>query len=133
MKSKKEKVHRNVRRTQQYRKLKLTRKPDAIVHNKSLLKSAFLNVDGLSQLTLSSIRDTIQKKVPDIFFLLETHRREEETGIDITIPGYTHIEGNRSNVAGDREGGGIAAYWKKMMVLCTSHTAQILPIMMTLL
>ena len=44
--------------------------------------------------------------------LLETKRRLEECDIDVTIPGYSVHEALRSNVAEDKDGGGIALYTK---------------------
>ena len=44
--------------------------------------------------------------------MLETKRREEEIGIDISVPGYELSEIKRSDLSGDRAGGGIAVYTK---------------------
>ena len=79
---------------------------------KNTLKASFLNVDGLSETKLEDISSTVLSTSPDIFFLLETKRREEEIGIDISVPGYELSEIKRSDLSGDRAGGGIAVYTK---------------------
>ena len=104
-----ERYHRTTRRVRQWKKAKLSRKSDTIIHTKGLIKTAYLNVDGLGDVTLSSIKETVSNQVPDVFFLVETKRREGQNGLDISIPGYSKpIEARRSD--GDRDGGGIAAY-----------------------
>ena len=79
---------------------------------KNSLNASFLNVDGLSEVKLEEVTSTVLSTSPDIFFLLETKRREEEIGIDISVPGYELSEIKRSDVSGDRAGGGIAVYTK---------------------
>ena len=69
-------------------------------------------MDGLSEPTLEDIKNTVQLKTPDVVFLVETKRRLEDTGIDISIPGYRLHETLRSDVANDKDGGGIAVYTK---------------------
>ena len=76
------------------------------------LFSSFLNIDGLSAAKLVDVRSYASKRKPDIFFLLETKRREEEVGSDISVPGYDLSEIRRSDAADDKQGGGIAFYTK---------------------
>ena len=76
------------------------------------LDIAFLNVDHLSGPTFYDVVTTVETKSPDIVFLLETFRTVEDSHEDINIPGYTKYEALRSEVAEDRNGGGIAAYCK---------------------
>ena len=83
-----------------------------IVKPKSTLRASFLNVDGLNEITLEDVSGTIREKNQDIVFLLETKRRAEEIGIDISIPGYSFHEAKRSSLAGDKDGGGIVVYTK---------------------
>ena len=76
------------------------------------LKSSFINIDGLTDAKLEDVTSTVLSRSPDLFFLLETKRREEEIGTDISVPGYDVTEIKRSDVSGDRPGGGIAFYTK---------------------
>ena len=75
---------------------------------KNDLKTAFLNVDGLSDAKLVDVSSFVSSKSPDLFFLLETKRRAEEVASDISIPGYDLTEIRRSDVSGDRAGGGLS-------------------------
>ena len=83
-----------------------------VVRSKKLLRCSLLNVDGLNEASLASVEATVASKSPDVVILLETKRRFEESGIDISIPGYSLREARRSNNAGDRDGGGLAVYTK---------------------
>ena len=74
------------------------------------LTSAFLNIDGLSDAKLADVQKFATKVKPDIFLVLETKRRQEDIGSDITVDGYDHTEIRRSDAAGDKAGGGIAYY-----------------------
>ena len=59
---------------------------------------------------MSNVDSIVNTHRPDVICLLETKRRLEETGLDISVPGYSVLEARRSNNAGDREGGGIAVF-----------------------
>ena len=76
------------------------------------LKSAFLNIDGLSDAKLEDVVSFTSKRSPDVFFVLETKRRYEDIGSDISVPGYDLTEVRRSDSARDKPGGGIACYTK---------------------
>ena len=88
---------------------------------KNSLRASFLNVDGLSETKLEDITTTVLSTSPDVFFLLETKRREEEIGIDISVLGYELSEIRRSDLSGDRSGGGIAIYTKTTEGLLLKH------------
>ena len=113
-KSHKRTFHHTVRRVRQLRFKNSAKLRDSIgiVQPKKLLKTAFLNVDGLNELSLEDVSSTVRLKNSDVVFLLESKRREEELGIDISIPGYALHEARRSNLAGDKDGGGIVCYTK---------------------
>ena len=51
-----------------------------------------LNVDGLSDTSLADVQDFAANNSPDVIFLLETKRRMEELGTDISIDNYEHFE-----------------------------------------
>ena len=110
MRSSCERFHRTRRNIRQIKKARLARKSDTVFHNKSFIQAAFLNVDGLTDVALANVKDSVHKKLPDIFFLVETKRRDGEVGLDISIPRYTKTESNRSDSAGERDGGGIVVY-----------------------
>ena len=95
-------AHRRVRRRQNI----------GTVNYKRSLRFGLLNTDGLVHETLEDVKSTIELKHPDLVILLETKRRLEDSGIDIGIEGYAHYEIKRSDVAGDRPGGGISFYTK---------------------
>ena len=110
----KEAFHRSKRRFNQCRAMKCAKLKDSVgtVQTKNLLRCSLLNVDGLNEASMSNVENTIAAKKLDIVVLLETKRRAEEAGLDITVPGYSLHEARRSNNAGDRDGGGIAVYTK---------------------
>ena len=84
-----------------------------VVGSKHFLKVSMLNVDGLLPSTLEDVKSTLRRKSSDVCVLLETKRRHEEVGCDISIDGYAVHEVRRSDVAGDRAGGGIVCYTKQ--------------------
>ena len=112
--SKRETVHRIVRnvKSSRFKKTAKLRESIGVVQPKNYLRAAFLNVDGLNEVTFEDVSSTIVNQHQDVVFLVETKRREEEPGIDITIPGYSLLETRRSNLAKDKDGGGIAVYTK---------------------
>ena len=120
----KEPFHRSVRGVKQRKFKKAAKLRDSIgvVQSKKLLRTSFLNVDGLNELALEDVTSTVNKRDSDVVFLVETKRREEETGIDISLPGYSLHESRRSNLAGDKDGGGIALYTKLSDGIIKPHT-----------
>ena len=106
--------HRVSRRRVQNYKNKGAKLKDSVgtVQTKNVLRCSLLNVDGLGESSLANIEQVVESKKPDVVIILETKRRVEEEGIDISVPGYSLHEARRSNNAGDREGGGIAMYTK---------------------
>jgi hypothetical protein len=85
-----------------------------VIEKKNNLKLALLNIDGLSLGSLEDIREVCSRKKPDLVFILETKRREEDVGIKASIDGYSLTEVRRSDAAGDRGGGGIAVYTRQV-------------------
>ena len=84
------------------------------INSKKRLKCAMLNVDGLSEGTLADVKSVLSRRKPDVCVLLETKRRLEEGGLCIDIDGYDLSETKRSDMAGDKGGGGIAIYTRKV-------------------
>ena len=103
------------RNTARYRKKREARKEViGVLDRKKNLKYALLNVDGLTPGSFEDIKDTLDRTKPDVCFLLETKRREEEIGSDVEISGYTLREVRRSDTAGDKVGGGLAVYTRQV-------------------
>ena len=121
-------IQMNKRRINQFRYKKAARRREyvGVLNRKKTLKTCFLNVDGLGDVTLEDIKETVNIKNPDLMILVETKRREEEIGFDISIPGYNLHERRRSDTAEDKGGGGIAVYTKLADgVLFNIHTPNI--------
>ena len=76
------------------------------------LSTSYLNVDGLTDAKFADVIAFTEQRSPDILFLLETKRRVEEIGSDINMDGYELLEIRRSDTADDKQGGGIACYYK---------------------
>ena len=85
-----------------------------LVLTKKELKTSFLNVDGLSRTSLADVHDFIDSTYPDVVFLFETKRREEQICFDIGIESYDHFEVRRSDVSKHKKGGGIACFTRKV-------------------
>ena len=90
------------------------------------LLTSFLNVDGLSDASLEDVKSYASLRSPDFIFLLESKRRMEEVGSDISVAGYDLTEIRRSDAANDKQGGGIACYTKNIDgVLFKRHSPDI--------
>ena len=97
-------VHRSVRLKDSY----------GALSSKKKLKCALLNVDGYTEDTFEDVKNVLSRKQPDVCILLETKRRLEEDGLCVDIDGYDLSEHRRSDMAGDKGGGGIAFYTRKV-------------------
>ena len=106
--------HRARRNIHKYRSIKQAKLRDRTsvgnILTKKVLKCSLLNVNGLTEASLENVESIVETHRPDVVFLLETKRRLEENGLDISVPGYSVHEARRSDNAGDRDGGGIAVY-----------------------
>ena len=116
MHSKSAKTVRNRKRSSRiYSKHKYKLKENVgLVVTKKELKTSFLNVDGLSRTSLADVHDFIDSTNPDVVFLFETKRREEQICFDIGIQNYDHFELRRSDVSKHKKGGGIACFTRKL-------------------
>ena len=83
------------------------------IGTKKKLSCALLNVDGLTDASLTDVKDVLFRKKPDLCVLLETKIRLEEEGPCLDVPGYDVSQRHRSDAAGDRGGGGIAIFTRK--------------------
>ena len=107
----KEVMRKQVRRVAKFRmKTVKLRSVVGTIQRKNDLKCAYINVDGLTYSSLEDVKEVMVKKKPDVCILVETKRREEQVGLDISIDGYSLKEVKRSDAAGEKGGGGIAYY-----------------------
>ena len=83
-----------------------------VVSKKSLITSC-LNVNGLSYDTFVGVSEFVDQTSPDVVFLLETKRREEQLAFDIHLDGYDVFEVRRSDSSMHKGGGGIACYTRR--------------------
>ena len=84
------------------------------IRTKKRLQCSLLNVNGLTAAALADVKDVLSRKQPDICCLIETKRRLEDDGLCLDITGYDVTEYRRSDMAGDRGGGGLAIYTRKV-------------------
>ena len=108
-----EKARQRRRHTRSLHKSSLLKESCGSIQKKTKLKCCMLNVNGLNDSTLADVKNVLATKCPDICILLETKRRFEDEGINLDIPGYEVSECRRSDLAGDKGGGGIAIYTRK--------------------
>ena len=80
---------------------------------KNKLLFSLLNVDGLTDSTLTDVKDVLSRESPDVCLLLETKRRLEDSSSCLDVPGYDVTEYRRSDLAGDKGGGGLALFTRK--------------------
>lgn len=83
-----------------------------IITRKNSIKCMLLNVDGLSQISMEDVKNSVVCKDIDIVVLLETHFRAEQTLFHHKMNDFKFFETRRSDVAGDKQGGGIIVYCK---------------------
>ena len=83
------------------------------VRKKNKLRCCLLIVDGLTDSSFADVKHVLSSKSPDICVLLETKRRQEDDGLDIDVVGYDVTEYKRSDIAGDKGGGGLAIFTRK--------------------
>ena len=77
-----------------------------------MLRMAFLNCNGINEETSNDTLSLAYTHTPDIIGLLETKLREED-GVGVEdLPGYETLEVRRSDLAEDKQGGGIVVYMK---------------------
>ena len=84
------------------------------IRAKKKLQCSLLNVNGLTAATLADVREVLSRKQPDLCILIETKRRLEADELCIDVAGYDVSEYRRSDMAGDKGGGGLAIYTRKV-------------------
>ena len=98
--------------TRGFRKKRATRKALGIINKKKTLSLLFFNTNGLTQSSLADIKAALDRRKVDIAVIVETHHRLEQTFNECSIGEYKHFEARRSDVAEDKQGGGILIYCK---------------------
>ena len=77
------------------------------------IKIVLHNARGFDEVTEHDTMDLIRNQKPEIVGILETHLREEDGSRNVDIPkGYSKIEVRRSDLADDKDGGGIMVVYK---------------------
>ena len=77
---------------------------------KQNVKIVSLNTNGFSELTENDVREVMRSQKPGLVGLLETKLRQEDGVREVEMPGYDVVDIRRSDLAGDKEGGGILVY-----------------------
>ena len=70
------------------------------------------NTRGYDELSEHDTRNLIKSQCPDVVGILETHLRMED-GREPEMEGYSSVEVRRSDLAGDKKGGGILVFVKQ--------------------
>ena len=84
------------------------------IRAKKKLQCSLLNVNGLTASTLADVKEVLSRKQPDLCILIETKRRLESDELCIDVAGYDVSEYRRSDMAGDKGGGGLAIYTRNV-------------------
>ena len=94
---------------------------------KSRLRLAWQNMDGLTEDSMEDLRASFEARKPDLFAAFETKRREEDLcEVELNLPGYEVLEFQRSDLAGDKAGGGIAIWCRQADgLMFEQHSPQI--------
>ena len=77
---------------------------------KQNVKIVSLNTNGFSELTENDVREVMRIQKPGLVGLLETKLRQEDGVREVEMSGYDVVDIRRSDLAGDKEGGGILVY-----------------------
>ena len=80
------------------------------------------NARGFDEVTEHDTMNLIKNQKPEVVGILETHLREEDGTRQFDIPkGYSKLEVRRSDLADDKDGGGIMVIFKNAQGLKTEH------------
>ena len=77
------------------------------------VKVVSFNTNGWSEMSENDTRELARTQRPGLIGVLETKLRQEDGGRDVEIPDYDVVDVRRSDLAGDKEGGGILVYSKQ--------------------
>ena len=86
------------------------------------IKIVLHNARGLDEITEQDAVNLITNQKPEVFGILETHLREENGTRKVKIPtGYSMVEVRRSDLADDKDGGGIMVVYKQAKGIKIEH------------
>ena len=74
------------------------------------VKVVSFNANGWSEISENDTRELARSQRPGLIGVLETKLRQEDGGREVEIPDYDVVDVRRSDLAGDKEGGGILVY-----------------------
>ena len=77
------------------------------------VKVVSFNADGWSEMSENDTRELARTQKPGLIGILETKLRQEDGSRNVEIPEYDVVDVRRSDLAGDKEGGGILVYSKQ--------------------
>ena len=90
----------------------VVRKKLVVKENRSI-KVVTLNARKYDDGTEHDVKEVIKHQNPEVVGILESMLREEDEGREPSIQGYNKVETRRSDVAGDKGGGGILVFTKE--------------------
>ena len=85
------------------------------------MKMALLNCNGFNDVTRQDILNLTQTHRPEVIGVLESKLREEQGDDMCEIPGYSTVDIRRSDLAGDKKGGGILVFTREVDGLNFKH------------
>ena len=87
-----------------------------VILNKAVkndVKIVSFNCNGFNEMSENDTRDLMRTQKPGLVGVLETKLRREDGVREVEIPDYAVVDVRRSDLAGDKEGGGILVYCKQ--------------------
>ena len=84
-----------------------------------------LNVNGLTESSIHDLTNAAEDRNVKVICCTETHFRKEQNQIHHSIPGFNMFETRRSDVSGDKAGGGIIVYCRDNGPLYKLHNPTI--------
>ena len=84
------------------------------------MKMALLNCNGFNDVTRQDVINLTKTQRPEVIGVLESKLREEQGDV-CEIPGYSTVDIRRSDLAGDKKGGGILVFTREIDGLIFKH------------
>ena len=89
--------------------------------NKGKMRMAMLNCNGFNDITKQELVNLTYTHRPEIIGILESKMRLEQEDDMVQIPNYRVVDIRRSDLAGDKNGGGILVYTRESEGLKFKH------------
>ena len=83
------------------------------ISRSSCVKVVSFNCNGYSEVSQKDIKELIRNQNPGVVGILETKLRQEDGTTDVEIEGYDAVDVRRSDLAGDKAGGGILVFTRQ--------------------